>query len=129
VTPKKIAAAYARVREFCLTLPDTEEKLAWGEPTFRVHGRLFVMFANDHHSDGRIAIWCTAPDGAQRDLVASNATHFFVPPYVGVSGWIGVRLDTGFSWKAIAAIIEEAHRTSAAKAKPKKRAAKRAPHA
>lgn len=125
MTPKQAETAFERVRKLCLSLPETEEKLAWGEATFRVRGRLFVMFANNHHSDGRIAIWCVAPDGAQQDLVAADPEHFFVPPYVGVSGWIGVRLDTGFAWKSIAAIVEQAHATSAAKAKPKSR--KRAP--
>jgi predicted DNA-binding protein (MmcQ/YjbR family) len=104
-------AALAMTRALCLALPDTEEKIAWGSPTFRVHGRLFVMFTNNHHGDGRVAIWCAAPEGAQQDLVASNPKHFFVPPYVGVGGWIGIRLDTKLGKGAIAALIEQAYRT------------------
>src|SRR4051812_28887097 len=80
------SAALALTRDICLSLPDTEEKIAWGSPTFRVHGRLFVMFTNNHHGDGRIAIWCAALSGAQQDLVAADPKHFFVPPYVGVGG-------------------------------------------
>lgn len=98
-----------RVREICLALPDTEEKIAWGAPTFRVKGRLFVMFSDDHHGDGRVAIWCAAPDGAQRDIVAADPKRFFVPPYVGTNGWIGMRLDQRPKWKEVAAIIEQAH--------------------
>lgn len=120
------ATALTRVRKICLELPETEEKLAWGEPTFRVRNRLFVMFTNDHHGDGRLAIWCNAPEGAQQDLVASNAEHFFVPPYVGVGGWIGVRLDKGLDWKSIAGVIAEAYRTTVAKIDEKKRRSKRA---
>lgn len=104
-------AALALTREICLSLPDTEEKIAWGSPTFRVHGRLFVMFTNNHHGDGRIAIWAAAPPGAQQDLVAADPKHFFVPPYVGVSGWVGIRLDTKLAKGAIAALIEQAYRT------------------
>jgi len=104
-------AALALTREICLALPDTEEKIAWGSPTFRVHGRLFVMFTNNHHGDGRIAIWAAAPPGAQLDLVAADPTHFFVPPYVGVNGWVGIRLDTKLAKGAIAALIEQAYRT------------------
>jgi predicted DNA-binding protein (MmcQ/YjbR family) len=118
---KTADTALARVRKICLALPDTEEKIAWGEPTFRVGGRLFAMFANDHHGDGRIALWCNAPEGAQRDLVASDTTHFFVPPYVGVGGWVGIRLDKKLSEKAIAAVIVQAYETTVAKLKAKKK--------
>jgi len=69
------------------------------------------MFTNNHHGDGRIAIWAAAPPGAQLDLVAADPTHFFVPPYVGVNGWVGIRLDTKLAKGAIAALIEQAYRT------------------
>jgi len=105
------SAALALVRDICLALPDTEEKIAWGAPTFRVRGRLFVMFTNNHHADGRIAIWAAAPAGAQQDLVAADPKHFFVPPYVGVNGWVGIRLDTKLAKGAVAALIEQAYRT------------------
>ena len=114
-------SALNTVRRICLSLPDTEEKIAWGEPTFRVGGRLFAMFANDHHGDGRIALWCNAPEGAQRDIVASNEEVFFVPPYVGPGGWIGMRLDRKLGEKAIAAVIVQAYETTKAKLKTKKR--------
>ena len=119
--PKIAETALARVRKVCLALPDTEEKLTWGEPTFRVGGRLFAMFSNDHHGDGRIALWCNAPEGAQRDLVASDEEHFFVPPYVGPSGWIGMRLDRKLSEKAMAALIVQAYEVTKAKLKAKRR--------
>jgi predicted DNA-binding protein (MmcQ/YjbR family) len=118
---KAAADALARLREICLALPETTEKLAWGEPTFRVRERLFVMYTNNHHGDGRLAIWCNAPAGAQHELVAADPKHFFVPPYVGKSGWIGINLNTGLSWPAIASLIAEAHRVTAAKGKGRKR--------
>lgn len=118
---KAAEKALAQARKICLALPDTEEKIAWGEPTFRVGGRLFVMFANNHHNDGRIALWCNAPEGAQRDIVASDEEVFFVPPYVGVGGWIGMRLDRKLAEKAMAAVIVQAYETTRAKLKTKKR--------
>jgi len=113
------SAALALVRDICLALPDTEEKIAWGAPTFRVHGRLFVMFTDNHHADGRIAIWAAAPPDAQQDLLAADPKHFFVPPYVGVNGWVGIRLDTKLAKGAIAALIEQAYRTIERKRKRK----------
>ena len=83
----------SRVRGICLALPEATEQEAWGEPAFRVRKKIFAMFANSHHGDGRIALWCKAPLGVQEILVRSAPEKFFVPPYVGVKGWIGIVLD------------------------------------
>ena len=113
-SPPRSRAALTRVRRACLAFPEATEKEAWGAPTFRVRDRLFVMFVDDHHGDGRLAIWCNAPPGAQEALVTSDPRHFFVPPYVGAKGWIGVRLDGGLKPTVIAGRIREAyHATSA----------------
>ena len=82
-----------RLRKLCLALPEAHEVEAWGEPTFRVRKKIFAMFANNHHRDGRVALWCNAPLGVQEMLVASAPEKYFVPPYVGVKGWIGLVLD------------------------------------
>lgn len=82
-----------RVREICHAFPETVEKLSHGEPTFFVRKKVFVMFANDHHNDGRIAVWLPAPAGMQPVLVESSPETFFKPPYVGVRGWIGIKLS------------------------------------
>lgn len=81
-----------RVRRLCLALPETVEKLSHGEPTFFVHGKVFVMFANNHHGDGHIAVWLPVPAGVQSILIASAPETFFKPPYVGVRGWVGIEL-------------------------------------
>src|SRR5688572_25954416 len=107
-----------RIRKLCLSLPETSEKTAWGAPTFRVQGKLFVMFVDNHHKDGRVAIWCDAPAGSQQALVASDPEQFFVPPYVGPSGWIGIRLDRGLAWSIVKELIHEAHHTRAPDLEP-----------
>lgn len=104
------AQALTRVRRICLALPDATEKIAWGSPTFRVRDRIFVMFVNDHHGDGRLAIWCHADRDAQVAIVEADPRRFFVPPYVGPRGWIGIRLDRRPNWAVVAALIEEGHR-------------------
>ncbi|MBV9773479.1 MAG: MmcQ/YjbR family DNA-binding protein [Gemmatimonadetes bacterium] len=81
-----------RARRVCLARPEAFEQEAWGEPTWRVRKKLFAMFANDHHGDGRIALWCNAPLGVQEHLVRTAPDRYFVPPYVGVKGWIGIVL-------------------------------------
>jgi hypothetical protein len=83
-----------RVRRICLGMPETWEKLSHGEPTFFVGKKVFAMFANNHHNDGRIAVWCPAPIGIQAMLIETEPEKFFKPPYVGVRGWIGIHLDS-----------------------------------
>lgn len=120
--PKRgVKNALDRVRAICFALDDVTEKLAWGAPTFRVHGKLFVMYVDNHHGDGRLALWANAPAGAQDALVRSNPEAFFVPPYVGKGGWVGIRLDCGLDWKEIASLVAEAHRATASKSSKGKR--------
>lgn len=82
-----------RVRRICAALPETTERLSHGEPTFFVRKRVFAMFANNHHNDGRIAVWLPAPPGFQEMLIQAAPEKYFRPPYVGVRGWIGIELD------------------------------------
>ena len=82
-----------RVRAICHGLPGTVEKLSHGEPTFFAGKKVYVMFANNHHGDGRIAVWLPAAHGIQELLIEADSKKFFKPPYVGVSGWIGIELS------------------------------------
>jgi hypothetical protein len=86
-------AQLSRVRNLCLTLPETSERLSHGEPTFFVRNKVFVMFANNHHNDGHIAVWLPVPPGFQEDLIETAPQVFFTPPYVGKRGWVGIELD------------------------------------
>jgi len=104
-----------RVRALVHALPNVTEKLSHGAPTFFVKQKSFANFVDNHHGDGRLALWCMAPPGAQAMLVDSNPDHYFVPPYVGYMGWVGVRLDRDNEWAQIAAILEAAYEARAAK--------------
>lgn len=107
----------ARVRAICAALPEAIERPSHGAPTFFVEGkRTFVSFHDDHHGDGRLAIWCAAPMGVQEAMVSAEPERFFRPPYVGHRGWLGVRLDRDVAWEEITAVIEDAYRTVAPKA-------------
>ncbi len=107
---------FDRVRELCFALPEVSERPSHGAPTFFVRGkRTFVMYMDDHHGDGRLALWCAAPPGMQSMLVGADPERFFVPPYVGHRGWLGVRLDRGVDWDEIAGIVEDAYLTVAPK--------------
>jgi hypothetical protein len=82
-----------RVRRICMALPGTTEKLSHGEPVFFVRRRVYTMFANNHHRDGRVAVWIPAAPGAQAALIDTAPDTYFKPPYVGGAGWVGIELD------------------------------------
>lgn len=101
-----------RLRAICLALPGAHEVEAWGAATFRVK-KIFAMYsaASDvQHSGGRPGVWLKAAPGNQQLMVRDRPDRFFVPPYVGPSGWIGVRLDKRPSWSEVAELVEESWR-------------------
>ena len=107
-------AGLATVRRLCLALPEATERLSHGEPCWFVRDKkLFAMFADRHHDD-RVGCWLAAAPGEQQALVSDDPELFFVPPYVGSRGWIGVRLDRpGLEEATLAELITEAYRTVA----------------
>jgi predicted DNA-binding protein (MmcQ/YjbR family) len=110
-------APLARLRNLCLGLPESHEVEAWGEPTFRVRNKLFAMYAaaNNHHGGGRPAVWCKAGPGNQALMVQAAPARFFVPPYVGPSGWVGVWLDGAVDWPELADLLRDSYRLVAPK--------------
>ncbi len=94
-TDTDVERTLAMVRASCLRLPETSERPSHGGPAFFIRDKkCFVMFLDDHHEDGRLAIWCAAPDGVQQELIETEPERFFRPPYVGHRGWLGVLLLT-----------------------------------
>ncbi|HET7045717.1 MAG TPA: MmcQ/YjbR family DNA-binding protein [Gaiellaceae bacterium] len=103
-------AVLQRIRGICLSLPETSERESHGAPTFFVRGkRSFLTVHDDHHGDGRFAIWCAAAPGMQAMLVEADPERFFVPAYVGHRGWLGFRLDRPFDPDELAGLVEEAY--------------------
>jgi predicted DNA-binding protein (MmcQ/YjbR family) len=100
-----------RLRKICLALPESHEVEAWGEATFRVRNKLFAMYASpgNHHGGGRPAVWCKAGPGNQGLMVQANPARFFVPPYVGPSGWVGVWLDGAVDWSEVADLLRDSY--------------------
>jgi hypothetical protein len=81
-----------RVRQICLALPETFEKLSHGEPTFFVKKRVFAMCSTNHHNDGHYAVVIPAAIGIQAALIEADPRKFYKPPYVGGAGWVGIEL-------------------------------------
>src|SRR5262245_24465906 len=100
-----------KLRKLCLALPDAFEKISHGEPSFFTKKRMFATFANadTHHGQGRHGVWIKAAPGRQERAIRTDPARFFVPPYVGPSGWIGVYLDANTRWSELADILRDAH--------------------
>ncbi len=108
----------ARVRRICLALPETTERPSHGAPSFFYRDqKLFAQVWMAHHEDPRLTLWCAAPSGAQAALVKADPDTFFVPPYVGHRGWLGVSLDDEVGWIELERIIGDAYAEVATRAR------------
>lgn len=98
-----------RLRKVCLALPEATEKEAWGDPTWRVRDRIFAM-QKGNFEGGRPSLWLKGAEGAQGLLVEADSQCFFVPPYVGAKGWVGIYLDTSrVDWSMLSELIQESY--------------------
>ena len=104
-----------KLREICMRFPEAHEKAFGGHepPAFRVRDKMFAMVST---GDGRVSVWMKAGPGAQDVLVGGDPERFFVPPYVGHRGWIGIRLDVaGLQWGMIEDLVADSYRMTAPK--------------
>jgi predicted DNA-binding protein (MmcQ/YjbR family) len=94
------AGRLERVRALCLALPEVFERETWERPTFRVgKGKIFCMAAPDGSSATMKA------DPEEREALLADADRFYLPPYVGGKGWVGVYLDRQTDWDEVAELI------------------------
>lgn len=105
-----------RLRAACLALPEVTERPSHGEPSWFVRDKKLFVTLSDNHHDDRFGFWCAAPPGEAAALVDEDAERFYVPPYVGHRGWLGVYLDVpGVDWAEIGEIVTDAYRQVAPK--------------
>ena len=102
---------FARVRAICLELPEAAERETWSEATFRVREKIFEM----GHDGETTPVTCKGRPGVQQMLVAADPERFYVPPYTGHNGWIGVRLSVPVDWEELEDLITESYRLTAPK--------------
>ncbi len=108
--------ALHHLKRICLALPEVSLRPSHQTPTFFIRDKKVLCHLWDnHHGDGRLAIWCPAQPGVQSELIERESDRFFVPPYVGHRGWVGVRLDIDVDWDEIRSIVTEAYRVTAPK--------------
>lgn len=105
-----------RLRRICLALPEVTERVSHGEPSWFVRDkRQFVSLADHHHHIEHLTFWCAAGPGVQSMLVAEAPGRYFVPPYLGHRGWLGVYLDVPQDWDELEELVIDAYRLVAPK--------------
>ena len=92
---------YEAVQALCLSFPETEELVSHGFPRFKVAGKIFATYSVNHHGDNKVSLLLNLGKDMQQILVKSAPKHFYVPPYTGSKGWVGVELNKGISWERI----------------------------
>jgi predicted DNA-binding protein (MmcQ/YjbR family) len=109
-TPE-VSGRRKRLVQLCLSLPEaTVEPAGAQHLSFKVKKKIFAYYLCNHHDDGRIALWCKALPGEQARVVSEKPDHYFVPPYVGSKGWVGLRLDkASLSWSAVKDLVFAAY--------------------
>ncbi len=96
-----------RIRSICMTYPEAVEVTAWGRPTFRAGKKIFLLVAS---SMDRPYTMVFKPDADER-LALIQDDRFFVPPYWGPSGWLGIDLDSpDTDWTELAELIDTSYR-------------------
>ena len=115
-TKRQHDAALKHIRAICTAFPEVSERPSHGSPSFFIREKkTLCMFVHDHHGDGILGIWCPAFPGVQEEMVAAEPERFFRPPYVGPSGWLGVRLDRDVDWDEVREILADSYRKVAPK--------------
>ena len=110
-----MSEAIDKLRAICLALPEAIEDFEGvGSPAYKVHGKIFAMH-HGMHEINRSSMWCKAPRGFQEMIVENDPEHFFVPPYVGHHGWVGLWLDIEQDWDLIADLVADSYRMTAPK--------------
>ncbi len=113
---KKPDSSLDRVAELCLALPEAQQNVRGNHADFRVRGKVFAYYLNNHHGDGIVALCCKCSRGENVDWVARDPARFYLPAYIGKQGWVGFRLDVkSVPWKQAQELIADSYRLTAPK--------------
>src|SRR5689334_19225655 len=102
----KTEAVLKKVRAFCLSLTDVQERETWGHPTFTVGGRAFAVFEEWKNE------WCLCfrVERTHQELFLKDV-RFFSTPYIGKNGWLSLRIHAApLNWQEVRNLLSGSHR-------------------
>lgn len=103
------------IRTVALALPDAEEKISHGRPAFFTK-KVFAYYGGSRKLEGE---WIQHPQsvmvlpGSDERQALANDDRFYVPAYLGPSGWLGLDLDKRTDIAEIRELVEESYRQTA----------------
>lgn len=105
----------ARVRDIALAFPGSDEKESHGRPAFYTR-KVFGYYGGSVKVEG---VWVEheqailfLPDPAERPALVADG-RFWVPAYLGPSGWLGLDLEPDSDFDEVAELVEESFRATA----------------
>ena len=105
-----------KLASICLRLPGAERESLGDHADFRVRGKVFAYFLDNHHGDGIVSVCCRSQLGENVDRVSRDPDKYYLPAYIGPRGWFGLRLDRGpVDWSEVENIVENSYRLAAPK--------------
>src|SRR5499427_8338692 len=112
----KSSGARSRVNALCEALPHAEREWKGDHEIYRVRGKVFAYFLDDHHGDGIVSVCVKSELGENVDRVRRDPDLYYLPDYIGPRGWFGLRLDRGrVDWREVANVVERSYRLTAPK--------------
>jgi hypothetical protein len=98
-----------RVSEICAELPEAEREISGRHAGFKVRGRTFAYYLDDHRgNEGIVGVVFKSP--ASEGLIAASPDRFYKPAYLHHRGWVGLRLDTdAVDWTEVADFITDSY--------------------
>lgn len=110
------AALLAAVSRICLALPEATCERTGSHATYRVRKKVFAYFLDNHHGDGIVAVACKTAMGEHEELARREPGRYYLPAYIGVRGWIALRLDQGeVDWQEVEDLVTASFRLAAPK--------------
>ncbi len=110
------AQRFKRLIAIASALPEAVAEPYHDHHVFRIRKKTFAYYTNDHHGDGMACIWCKSTLERQQELVFRDPVRYLIPPYLGPSGWVSLRMDLkAVDWDAVTELLFAAYRKQAPK--------------
>jgi hypothetical protein len=91
-----------KVREAALDLPETEERLSHGQPTFFVAGKQFAQFRANHHGDSKTVVCVRVGSFDEQAMLLDAAPETYSKPAY-LPSWIALDLASAtVDWDHVA---------------------------
>jgi hypothetical protein len=96
-----------RIRALCSDFPEVNERISHGHPTFFVRNKRGLAMYRPQEPIS--ALWCPSSQDRREHRLAAHPSATYVPPYMGLLGWIGLYLNEHTDWDLVRHLLEDAY--------------------